>query len=73
MPRTVPCPDTTSSHDDHTEDSLEYRTCRENERRRVRQARDAALERLLAHEPAEVSPALDETAEVPRPSQRSPC
>lgn len=56
MSRTVPCPHATSSHDEHKEDSPEYRTCRENERRRVLQLRDAALERMLAGEPAKVSP-----------------
>lgn len=55
MSRTVPCPHATSSHDEHKEDSPEYRTCSENERRRVVQRR-GALERVLAVEPAEVSP-----------------
>ncbi|WP_137876643.1 hypothetical protein [Rhodococcus sp. Q] len=55
MSRTVPCPHTGSSHDEHKEDSPEYLACREEERRRVLQLRDIHL-RILAGETADVPP-----------------
>ena len=56
MPRTVPCPHARSSHGEHKEDSLEYRTCSENERLRVLRLR--GTRERLAGNPAQASPAL---------------
>lgn len=58
MPRTVPCPHSASRHDEHDEDSPEYRECEEKERRRVRKLQRSALERFNA----------DRLADAPSPA-----
>jgi len=47
MSRTVPCPNSVPSHDEHDENSPEYRACRESERRRILDLQRIATERSL--------------------------
>lgn len=54
MSRTVPCPDSASSHKEHNENSPEYRTCSERETRREQERRRIAIERILEDRGAEI-------------------